>query len=153
MPRRCFSFGARQGIFFFCHGMKEYGEITADSAKARCNHLLWRAAHHNPVGFIVWIAEQSIADSAANFIGSHREGLIAGACDSCDMVDSINTGDGQSSCQEGVFSANLTRFSRFVRRGQRRSVVCLLPLLWLMYQRGRLTSRCGPIFLWPQRGL
>ena len=94
IARAAFALGARQCVFLFCLRVNEYGEIAANLCKALLDHLLRRAANDHPVAFIMGVSQQSIADGAANFIDSHREGLIAGACDSCDMVVLVHTGEG-----------------------------------------------------------
>ena len=66
-----FALGARQRVFLFGVGMKENGEVSANLCVTRGCHLLGCAADHDPVGFMVWIAQQGVADGAANAEAVH----------------------------------------------------------------------------------
>lgn len=45
--------------------MQENRKISADLLISLGNHLFRRAAHHHPVRFMVWVAQQHVADGAA----------------------------------------------------------------------------------------
>ena len=71
VTRPRFALGARQRIFLFGVGVQENGEVPANLRVTRGRHLLGCAADYDPVDFLVRIAQQGVADGAANAEAVH----------------------------------------------------------------------------------
>ena len=71
-----FALGARQRVFLFGVRVQEHREVAAHLRKALSDHFLGRAADHHPVGFMVRVAQQGVADGAAYAVTVHAQTLL-----------------------------------------------------------------------------